>query len=540
MAIIVPSATPQETLAPLRLPGAPNLANNGLRTTAQNLNQTVDVLSNVSLRMQRERDTTRVFEADVLLDEAWRPKETEFKDRRGTRAFGIQDDASKWWDAEPSKIEAGLENEAQRTAFRNSVARRRGASLDSMAQFEAGERTQARSSAVTAAIATQTSFAAQNFSSPSAVTAARDDIREKVAVQAYLNGWDKNVTEAAQREAMTNLHRQVLENMVDVNPDSARKYLDAVKGEIDGTVWDGLSKTVKLGDELQQAQKLADQIWTSGLRDTAAYDAARKQGEGEVRERALTLLRTRQTEQDKLQNDAKQATVDRAIAAFNDRGLAGLTPSMMTDLQRLSPQTLAALRNRAWTPQDKVVTDWATYEGLKAQIASASVDDLKRMEFSGSLDKLNAMELDALTKLRDSRIKGLPDNVATTQQLLGEAHAQMGWTSDDAERRGLFDRRAREAIDAEQRVTGKDLTDERKRTIIDQLLIQGSVPRNWWLDRSAQFFEVQGTENEPKFQIDIPDDMRTQIEEALTRRNVEVTDENLQKYYRAFLDRQGQ
>lgn len=536
MAITIPRG-PQQTIAPIRLPSAPNLADGGQQALARGLGQAVDVLGDVQLKMQRERDATRIFEAEVALDDAYRKQEAQFRERRGTAAFGIQDDATAWWESEPSKIAAQFtENQAQQLLFERAVSKRRGASLDALAQYESRERFTARNTAADAAVASQVSFAAQNFDSPSAVTAARDDIREKIAVKAYLNGWDKNMTQAAQREAMTNLHRQVLENMVDAKPAEARRYLEAVKGEIDGTVWDQLNKAVKLGDDTLRAQQVADDIWNRGLRNTDAFDAARKESEGDVRERALTLLRQRQQERDAMVDDAKAAAVDRAVAAFNDGGLGALTPSMQADLQRLSPQTLSALRARAWTPQDKVATDWQTFDGLKQQIAAASASALGRMEFSAFLDKLNSTELDALTKLRDARVKGLPNNVSTSEQILSEAHDTMGWTSKDAETRGLFDRRAREAFEHEQRATGKELTDERKRQIVDRLLIQGTVPRNWWLDRSAQFFEVRGTQDEQAFQIDVPKEMRKQIETALKARNVKPDDATVQKYYRAYLD----
>lgn len=536
MPIQIP-AGPQQAVSAINLPYAPQLQDSGLSALSRGTGQTVDVISEVQLKMQRERDATRIFEAEVALDDAYRKKEAEFRERRGTAAFGLQDDANSWWESEPSKIASEFtENDAQRQMFEMSVAKRRGASLDTLASYEAQERHTARNTAVTAAIASQTSLAAQNFNSPSAVSAARDDIREKIAVQAYLNGWDKNVTEAAQREAMTNLHTQVLQNMVDADPTQARKYLDATKGEIDGTVWDTLNKTVKLGDDLIQAQQLADEIWNKGLRNNAAFDAARQGAEGDKRERALTLLRQRQAEQDAVVNDAKQAAIDRALAAFNEGGLGALTATMQSDLQRLAPQTLTALRARAWTPQDKVATNWETFDGLKEQIANASGEALQRMEFSAFFDKLNSNELDVLTKLRDARIKGLPNNITTTEQLLNEAHDTMGWTSKDAETKGLFDRRAREAFDYEQRVTGKELTDERKRQIVDRLLMQGSVPKNWWLDRSAQFFEVQGTPDEAAFQLDVPKDMRRQIESALKQRNTKVDDATVQRYYRAYLD----
>lgn len=536
MAITIP-AGPTQTVSAIRLPNAPQLSDSGLGAISRGIGQATDVLAEVQLRMQRERDTTRTFEAEVALDDAYRKKEAEFRERRGTAAFGIQDDATKWWESEPAKLAGEFtENETQRELFERAVAKRRGASLDALAAYESRERFTARNTAADAAVASQMSFAAQNFDSPSAVTAARSDIREKVAVKAYLNGWDKNLTEAAQREAMTNLHRQVLENMVDARPQAARQYLEAVKGEIDGTVWNELNKTVKLGDDLVQAQKLADDIWSKGLRSTAAYDAARKGAEGDVREKALTLLRTRQQEQEAVVDDAKQRAVDRAVAAFNDGGLGGLTPSMESDLQRFSPQTLSALRARAWTPQDKVATNWETFDGLKQQIASASEGALGRMEFSAFLDKLNSVELDTLTKLRDARIKGFPNNISTSEQILSEAHDVMGWTGEDAETRGLFDRRAREAFDAEQRTTGKELTDDRKREIVDKLLLKGTVPVNWWKDRSAQFFEVRGTQDEPAFQLDVPKDIRGQIETALKARNTKPDEATVQKYYRAYLD----
>lgn len=541
MPIQVP-VSQQVELAPLRLPSAPTLGDGGTGALAKGLGQATDLLAEAQLRLQRERDTTRVFEASAQFGDVLRQQNEAWRGRKGSAAFGIQDDAVQWWEKEPSKISVELENDQQRTMFDRFVAQQRDANLDSLSTYESGERHVARNQAADAAITNQVSLAAQNYDSPSAVSAARDQVVEKVAVQAYFNGWDKNVTEAKKREALTRLHVSVFENMVERSPETARKYLDATKGEIDGTVWDNLDKTAKTGTELAAAQTLADDIWNRGLRGTAAYDAARKEADGEKRERALLLLRTRDQERDEAKAEATQNVVDRAWAKFTTGGMAALNARDLSDLSRLSPTTLETMRARGWTPQDQVNTDWSTYQELTdmardnpGAFANPRTTDLRK--YSG---KLNSRELDALTKLQTATAQQLKTNapkpVATTQQLLEEAHATMGWSTKDAEKKGLLDRRVREAIGSEEQATGKELTNEAQRKIIDRLLMSGAVPRNWWLDRGTQFFEVIGTPEEAAFRFEVPDAERGKIEAALKSRNIKVDEETVQKYYRAFID----
>lgn len=537
MAIRVPLTTEAE-LGAVRLPSAPSMADNGLSSLARGTGQAADVLADRQLKLARERNVTRIFEAEKQLDDLYRAKEAEFRQRRGSAAFGLQEEATAWWDGpEPSRIAAELDNEAQRTMFAQSLAKRRATSLDALAVYEAGERRSATDLAARAAIGTQISYAAQNFDSAEAVAAARDDVIQKVEVLADLHGWDRNVLAGELRTNLTNLHRQVFENLLDANPAAATAYLEANKKEIDGTIWNELQKAAKTGTDIIQAQKVADEAWASGKRGTALYDAIRAASEGEVRERALSMAKAREAEREQEQNQYKANLLDRAEAAFAQDGLAGITPSLEAEMLRAGlGGALTSLRNRAWTPQDKVATDWTVYDEVKNQIASASLQELEAFRLTPYLDRLNSREVDALTKLVESRKKGMPDGVATTEQLLAEAHNAMGWGSKDAEQRGLFDRRVREAIDAEQRATGKELTDEQKRKIIDRMLLRGEVPRNWWFDRGAQFFEVVGTPEEAAFRVDIPKAMRREIEAALKARNIKVDEATVQQYYKAYLD----
>lgn len=523
---------------PLSLPRAPSLGDGGLSSISRGVSQATDVLQDVQLRQAQERNVARIFEAETQLDNLYRQKEAEFRQRRGSAAFGLQDEATAWWDGEePARIAAELDNDVQRTLFSRALAKRRGASLDALAAYEAGERHSATELAARSAVATQVSFAAQNYDSPAAVSAARDDVIQKVEVLGTLNGWDRNVLAAELRTNLTNLHRQVFENMLDANPAAANAYIEAHKNEIDGTIWDQLKKAADTGNEIKEAQRVADEAWASGKRGTALFDAIRGKAEGEVRERALAMAKARNAEVEQEQNTYKANLLDEAEAAFAQNGLAGITPSLESRMLRAGlGGALTSLRNRAWQPQDKVPTDWTTYEAVKNEINTLAERDLSTFRLTPYLDRLNSREVDALSQLIESRKKGLPDNVATTEQLLAEAHNAMGWGAGDAEAKGLFDRRVREAIDAEQRATGKELNDEQKRKVIDRMLIKGEVPRNWWLDRSAQFFEVVGTPDEANFRLDIPKAQRREIEAALKARNVAVDEATVQRYYRAYLD----
>ena len=531
MPITVP--TEQTAVAqPLSLPGAARADTTGAAVAAGALRDVASAGLDIAAFQQRRRNATKVFEAEVALDDAFRPVQQSARERRGSSAFGVTQDIQSWWEDAPSKITDTLENDTQRQLFQETVARRRSASLDSFSEFESREMNAGLNAAADASIATAINMGAAGFDNEATRNEAKSILVQRVVAKAVLNGFpaDGPVTQAAKLEATTKLHQQVIENMVDVNPKGARDYFDANKNEIAGSVWDSLDNKINTANDIGSAQKLADTIWARGLSREDALSAARKESEGPVRESTLTLLRQQYAEKEQDIQKYQGERVDAAWAAFNQGGLAGLTPSMVADLQSFSPTTLETMRTRQWTPQDKVITDWPTFDQLRemARVDRSAFADTDLRQYGG---KLNGRELAVLQKAQEDMRQERISPTATLEQMLGEVK----WGKSDREEQGLFERRVREAVAGERYQKARELTNEETRQVIDRQLMEITVPRRWWFDKKVPLFEATADQRAAAIiEVDaIPQADRAQIEEALRNHGQPVTDENIVRLFRA-------
>jgi hypothetical protein len=535
MPIVIPSEQSVE-LQPLGLPSnAPELGDSGLGAITAGLDVASDQMRAAQIEIQRKRNATKLFEAEVALDDLYRPIETQMRQRRGSASFGVTDGMSAWWEAEPHKIMDSLENEAQRELFAESIARRRAVSLDSFSEFEANETHNGLNQAADAAITSAINMGAAGYNNPETRDLARETILERVQAQSTINGWSAPERDQARESATTKLHQQVIENMIDDDPAAAGEYFEANKGEIAGSVWDTLRGNIETGNTVAAAQTLADDIWSRGLIRTEALAAARSEAEGQKREQALTLLRQQYQEEDQAIDDHRAGVVHGAWETFNEGGLAALSASQIAELQRVDPQTLTAMNARNWTPQDAIVTNWDVYYGTLdfAKADRAGFADLDLRHLQGDL---NAREYTVLQDMQADILEDRASPTATLTQILNE----VPWESSDREREGLFDRKVREAVAAEQRRQARELSESEIRDIVDRQLIEVRIPRAWWRDKSTQLFEVTPEERENMIlEYDaIPPGDRDELEADLIAAGQEASPELVVRVYREWL-RQG-
>jgi ribosome-binding protein aMBF1 (putative translation factor) len=136
-------------------------------------------------------------------------------------------------------------------------------------------------------------------------------------------------------------------------------------------------------------------------------------------------------------------------------------------------------------------------------LAPAQRDDLMRRQESkpGSADDLDAI---GLSKQIEIAMPGAKPEV-----------------------RGPFEAAVGSAINARQLETGRKLNQTERQQVIDDMLIEGDIPRSGWLDKSGKYYEFVGTEDQPKFVPDdyanIPEEDRKLITEALAARQRPTT-----------------
>lgn len=498
MPIFVPEVT--QELQPLRTGQVVPREDGGLGAVAQGLSRASGALHEAALRQQRTRNAERLFTAETQLQDLYRTFEADARGRTGANAHGVTGDAQKWWSENTRKISEGLENDAQRALFDQSAGRMRETSLDSFSAYEAEQNRAALDDSGRSAIASAIDFAASQTGNPAAIAEARGDVLSRVDVLSNLNGWGPERREVETSKALTALHTQILENLADTNPVAAREYLAKHRDEIAGSALDQVHTMLETADNSAAAQRASDEIISKGGTLTESLAAARRGYEGKVRDDVERRVKQHFADiASAVELEQRQADDEGAKIFAEVNRVSAIPPSVQN---RMSGQMLISLRKQELTPAERTETNWERFNYLR-DLAVDSPAAFSALDLRAEYGALNQSERTALETLQTKIRNNQYDDVATLEQQLSTVRNQYGWDTDDEEF-GLLQRRAREAIDAEQRVKGKPLTMAERQQVIDTMLIQST-----WMFGRDFYFEVAGTPAAEKFEPANEDDRAT-------------------------------
>lgn len=494
-----------------------------------------EAVNKVAAQMAERENADAIFRAETALKTDYLEFERAVRERRGADAKGVTDEASQWWDKQNSEFEKGFANDRQRALFRQQSERLRLQALDGLSRFESTERRRSVEEAAKASITSSINFAIGAVGSPDqgvALATAREDIIKRLDVLKQLNGWAPETYEAARMEALSNLHTQAIGRMVDNAPGAAREYFRANRDEIEGSQYERIEKSLQTGNRKVAAQAFADEVMANNLSEADAIRIARERFSGQDEVSVVAEIKTRFAELDVARSREQRQAADAAWDVYARTGSLNEIPVEVLD--RLDGQTIMALRKEAQGGPAK--TDWDKFYTLQG-LATENPVGFANMDLRDQFPYLAETERRALIKMQND-IKApdkLPE-VATLTQQMSEAHNMLGYGSRDGEKKGLFDRAVRDAIDAEQRARGKPLTYEERQKIIDRMMTKGSINREWRLDPSGRVFELQ---NEPDFAANFmpeiaPADRAMIVERHKQRYGKEPTNAQINQIYRAW------
>lgn len=488
-----------------------------------------DVNTEALLREQEVRNADRLLAATAAVQEEYRTFETGLRDRRGVNAWGVTTDVAKWWEEAAKRHTEGLENDVQRRHFGEQVTKLRAQSLDTASTFESDQRRVSLDTSAKAARSAATNFAAANHMNPDAVESSKRDVLASLDITAHLNGWD-SVTAAVERgKALTDFHKQMIVAKIDSDPSGAAAYFEAHKDEIDGTVRSDVHEFVKKGAVREQAQAVVDDLERKPLAE--ALRIAREKYSGDLEDEVTRRLKERAAEDDAIIERGQRRAADDAWQIFGrSKKLSDIPLAMLNSLDGRTRIALEA-EAKAQAEGARITTDWDTYYALKAQAIDAPAK-FAATDLRTYFPKLDESERKYFIDLQQTVADPAKrHDVATWAAQLSSVHDEMGWTGKDgAEKRGLFDRVAEAAVQAERRRLGREMNDEERRKVLDQLLINGTIP-GWLGGKDRQRFEVVGTPDEANFTVEVPDTERAAIEAALTKAKLPVTDEAVRALY---------
>lgn len=474
-------------------------------------------LGDIAKREQELRNADRIMRAEASMRDDYLKFETSLQDRKGTNAWGVTNDVSKWFDDNGKNYLKGLENDAQRALFEPQLIRLREQGTSSAARFEASERRASLEETAKASIVTATNLAAASWDNPDALAGAKSDIVKRVGLQAGFNGWTPERRVVEESAALTNLHKQVIQAMADKDPKGAREYFAANKSEIAGSDQKEIENVVRLGGLKVMSQQASDALVAKGMTEAETLKEARANYEGEERDAVVTRVQQRFAEGREQATVREKEVADVAWDYFGRTGHIDDIPSSV--LNELDGKTLQSLKSAA--RQEKVSTNWDTYYTLKEQAlndpAGFKKNDLRKYQ-----DELGAGPLKSLMDLQ-TKATITPD-VATLTQQLSTSHALLKLTKPAD--KGAFDFAVQTALDDAQTAKGdKKLTYDERQQVIDRMMMSGEVTGGGLfglIDPDRRYYQVAGTKDAQKFVPDVESikgfDLLTPAEQAELRK----------------------
>lgn len=521
--------TPQVDTAPL--PGvrqssvaSPSLLGAGAAQQAdlgKNLMQAGTGIGNVAYKLQERENADMLFRSETSLKDDYLKFEQDVRQRKGQNAWGVTTDAEKWFAEQEKKYSEGLENPVQRQLFSQSITKLRQSAMGSISQYEANERRRSLEESAQASIVGSINLAAAaaadgKIDTPdSPIPSVKSDIVKRVQVQASLNGWSPERTQFEEAKHLTNLHKQVIQSLVDRDPAKAKEYFEANKAEINGSEFDGIDRVLKVGGLKTTAQTFADEVDAKGMSELDAIRAAREKFSGEEEAAAVAEVKTRFAEVQGARERSQRDASDTAWGIYARTGRLSAIPASV--MASLDGRDLAALKDHARIKAEgrAVKTDFGTYYDLRQQAVN-DPEGFAQVDLRRYTNKLSPGDLEEFAKLQTGKPKEVKD-AATLSQQLSSTYDTLGWGSSKREQKGAFDRAVTDAINTEQKARGKELNYEERQAIIDRMAIEGDV-NGMWPGGGRRYYEVKGTPEAAKFVPEIPDTEKQQIVDRFTKR----------------------
>jgi hypothetical protein len=481
----------------------------------------------VAMQAQHQRDADQLFQSEASIKDAYTQFESSLSDRVGTRAWGVAKDTGEWWDKAISDHAGTLENDTQRRLFTQNAQRLRSNSLESATKFEDGQRRAAVEDSAKASIVQSINLAAADFANPATVASAKDDVTKRIQVMAGLGGWTPERRAAEEQQYVTQLHTQVLQNMVDKDSAGAQAYYDAHKAEIAGTARDGIEKVLKVGAIKERSQAATDEIMGKGLTESQALAEARKRFSGEDEDAVVQRISARYAEREQAKNKAERDTSDAAWNAWSRGGMDSIPAHVLANLDGKTLHTLHELEN-AKVAGSEIKTDWSTYADLRDMArgypAEFAARDLRQYRSQlGNTEFKQLIDLQEAVQKPESR-----GDAATLGEQVRAVSQNLKLNKVDT---AQFESATYQAIDAEATRLGRKPTFKERQEIVDRMAIQGSKPGMFW-SHDARGFQVVGTPDVASFTPkDVPADERVKIEAALKRAGQPVTDASVLQLY---------
>ena len=489
--------------------------------------------------------TSKLAEAESLL---MNDPESGALNQRGKNAFALGESVNQSFDKSVSDIEKNLTSPEQIDSFRKAVASTKSNMNNRLRAHVSRERVNYDNTVTDTFLKNETNAAAENFNNPERVQQAVELQKAAIADHGKRNGLPPDAVKLQQIETVSKTHSTVITKMLaDDQTDSAKKYFKANKKEFTGNDYATIEKDIETAALRGDSQKASDQIMASSGTLSQGLDEARKIEDPKLRDETVRRVKQRFEEQATAQRiDDENNYRSVSDLAKQVRSVDQIPPNQWNRLS-LDQQTRLAnhLKNlrRGMTPPKNSET---YYDQMT--LASANPRAFMQKNLLEDQDKIDESQLSQLIKmqtsmrqgkgLKDQELKGFETKNQVLEGLLAEMDVNpKSKSKDDREKTVRF----RQALD--DRVLQFEQENKRKpnnkeiRQLGEELQLQVVTDRGVFWDTKKRVFELD-PKDAPSIEYgDIPDTEVAKIKEAIKRRGIDPTDEQVMQLYKAKVDR---
>lgn len=452
-------------------------------------------------------DRLRVMEAETKLQNfknqlIYDPK-SGLMTKKGRDAFGAPDEFNKKFGDVIASIEKDLSSPAQRQAFAARAAEQQSEFQANVNRHVFQESESYKKQVTNGAIEATQNDAVLNYQNPEAIGSALKKQSDVLMQFAQDEGMDADQAKLLVERHRSRTHAAIIDRMIANKEDlRAESYFNSVKGELTDKE-DLMSVEAKVQESslLGKAQRVSEDMMSQGMTLSQAIAEANKLESPREKEFVKQQLRNDYARREQDRNLDQQRVFEAASKTlFTSNGdlksIAHILPTL-DDQERNSLLSRAAQIAKGIEPE----TDIKTYYGLKEMATNPKLREefmnTNLMTYSHKLSPSDLKQMIDLQTGMKSGAKGADETLRgymSDQQIVKTGLNTLGLKQDEED--GIkFQRKVDDQVLQLQKETGKKVTSDQLKNIVDTLAVESVTDNGWIWNTTKRVYELDQGES---------------------------------------------
>lgn len=218
-------------------------------------------LAGIAGKMQDRANATAIFDADTRLKNDYVQFQIQTLQRKGVNAKGAVEDTKKWFDENAPKYAEGLTNPVQQRLYSEAVAKLHSTAMGTVSEHEAVQSRNALNDQTDASISADKQLAVASPFNWAIAKGSADAIKRKITVAAEINGIAPEKRDQMILGQVTDLHKQMIQQLTVSSPGAAEAYFKEHKDQIDPTQWAEIGKFAETATSVSLGASAAQGVW---------------------------------------------------------------------------------------------------------------------------------------------------------------------------------------------------------------------------------------------------------------------------------------